>query len=138
MPPCFPNYASPDQNNFVKSVIDTYGNTGPMHLSHKYPTWCCGGWEGKFFCKQHSAERQQKRSDARLTLILYQQHTHTPKEETVVRLIAAQTELARSTQVIELPSLRLGSFKPSPRALTALKLHLSYIKPIRRQLSWVC
>ena len=63
-------------------------------------------------------------SDARLTLILYQRHTHTPKEETAVHLIAAQAELARSIPVIELPLLRLGSFKPPPRALTALKLHL--------------
>ena len=41
-------YASPDQNNLVMSVIDTYENTGPMHLSHKYPIGIVECWRENF------------------------------------------------------------------------------------------
>ena len=72
---------------FSKSVIDTYENTGPIHLSHKYPIGIMEGGREKF--RMHSsAKTAATRSDARLTSNLYQRHTHTPKEETAVPLIA--------------------------------------------------
>ena len=67
----------------VKSVIDTYENTGKMHLSHKYPTGIVEGGRENFACTV-SAKDGSKRSDARLTPHLYQQRTHTPREETTV------------------------------------------------------
>ena len=60
--------------------------------------------------------------------VLYQWHVHTLKEETAVCLIASSDQTSQEHISYRLPSLRPGSFKLPLRALTALKLHLSYIK----------
>ena len=118
MPPCFPNYASPDQNNFVKSVIDTYENTGPMHLSHKYPVE--GGRENFSICSIQQ-KQQQKRSDFITTAHAYTEKgdrcpldchpDRTGQEHVSYRIVFAMAVIIQA----------------APRALTALKLHLSYI-----------
>ena len=47
------------QNYLVKSVIDTYENVGPMHLSHKYSTGIVESGRENFY--MHPPAGQQQR-----------------------------------------------------------------------------
>ena len=102
-------------------MIDTYENTGPMHLSDKYPIGIVEGGREKF-CMHSSAKSAAKRSDARMTPNSYQRHTHTPKEEAAVFLIAGSEK-----NKLLIAFAKAGIIQAATRALTALKLHLNYI-----------
>ena len=120
-------YASPDQNSLVKLVIDTYENAGSMHLhtNTQLVLWSVGG--KNFACTVQQNQNFAKRSDARLTTSVYQGHTHTPKEETAVPLTAGSDRTAQEKNKLFITFAKAGFIQAAPHALTALKLHFSYI-----------
>ena len=96
-----------------------------MHLSHKHPIGIVE--RGGKILHALSSKSVAKRSDASLTPNLYQGHTHTPKEETAVPLIDGSDQSGQEKNKLSIAFSKAGIIQATPRALTALKLQLSYI-----------
>ena len=97
-----------------------------MRMSHKYSIGIVEGGRENFpmHCPAKSAA---KRSDTRLTPNLYQRHTHTLKEEAAVPWIASSDRTGQEKNKLLIAFAKAGIIQVAPRALTALKLHSSYI-----------
>ena len=129
MLPCFPNYASPDQNNLVKSVIDTYENTAQCtcHINTHYGI-VDGGREN--FLYAASSKSAAKRSDARLApTFIPTARAHTERGDCCPLDCQHRPNRPGAYKL----SIAFAKAEPSSCALTALKLHLNYILSLPMQ-----